>query len=155
MRTITEQKPFEEVLRILEGEKNIYLIGCGTCATMCHSGGKEEVLAMADRLKGAGKEIAGWMVIPTACDELTREALVQEKEGIAKADALLVMTCAYGVQTVVSYSDKPVYPALNSLFIGREESPNNFIQVCIQCGDCVLGETAGICPSTSSQSDCG
>jgi len=50
------------------------------------------------------------------------------------------------VQTVSLYSDKAVYPALNTLFIGKEESPGYFTEVCAQCGDCVLAQTAGICP---------
>ena len=148
MRTITEQKPLEEIKQVLEREQKIYLIGCGTCATMCQTGGKEEILNMIDKLKELGKEIVGWMVIPTACDELTREALQQEKDRIEKADAILIMTCAFGVQTVASFVDKPVYPALNTLFMGREETSNQFVQACIQCGECVLGQTAGICPIT-------
>ena len=62
------------------------------------------------------------------------------------ADCILMMSCAFGVQTVSLYSDKPVYPALNTLFIGKEESPGHFIEACMQCGQCVLGQTAGICP---------
>jgi len=52
------------------------------------------------------------------------------------------------VQTVASYSDKPVYPALDTLFIGWEESPGRFIEICMQCGECVLGQYVGICPMT-------
>ncbi len=56
------------------------------------------------------------------------------------------MSCAFGVQTVSLYSDKAVYPAVNTLFIGKEESPGYFAEVCMQCGNCVLGRTAAICP---------
>ncbi len=146
MKTITEQKPFEEVLQYIGQEERVYLIGCGTCATMCQTGGKSEVLKMKDRLEEAGKKVTGWMVIPTACDELTREALEECKDSIKEADALLVMACAFGVQTVTLYIDKPVYPVLNTLFIGKEESPGQFLEVCMQCGNCVLAQTAGICP---------
>ncbi len=148
MKTITEQKPLEEVLQYLEKCHGVYLIGCGTCATMCQTGGKSEVLEMKDKLEAAGKKVTGWMVIPTACDELTREALKESATDIDAADCILVMSCAFSVQTVVLYADetKPVYPALNTLFIGMEESPGSFIEVCMQCGDCVLGRTAGICP---------
>jgi len=45
--------------------------------------------------------------------------------------------------------DKPVIPALDTLFIGVEETPGDFHEVCAQCGQCVLGETAGICPLTA------
>ena len=86
------------------------------------------------------------MVIPTACDELTREALADEAGNIDPADCILVMSCAFGVQTVGFYTDKPVYPALNTMFIGKEESPGLFLEVCGQCGNCLLASTAGICP---------
>jgi len=146
MKTITEQKPLEEIMQSLEKCQRVYLIGCGTCATMCHTGGKSEVIEMKDKLEAAGKKVPGWMVIPTACDELTREALEQNARDVEAADCILVMTCAFGVQTVALFSDKPAYPALNTLFIGKEESPGYFIEVCGQCGNCVLAQTGGICP---------
>ena len=146
MITVTKQKPLEEVLPSLGKAKKVYIIGCGTCATICHTGGKTEVLEMKEKLEAEGKKVTGWMVIPTACDELTREALAENAEAIKAADAILVMSCAFGVQTVTMYSDKPVYPALNTLFVGKEETPGNFIEVCMQCGNCVLATTVGICP---------
>ncbi len=146
MITITKQKPLEEVLPSLGKAKKVYIIGCGTCATICHTGGKAEVLEMKEKLEAEGKKVTGWMVIPTACDELTREALAENAEAIKAADAILVMSCAFGVQTVTMYSDKPVYPALNTLFVGKEETPGHFIEVCMQCGNCVLATTVGICP---------
>jgi hypothetical protein len=74
--------------------------------------------------------------------------LRENADDIEAADCILVMTCAFGVQTVALYLDKPktVYPALNTLFVGKEESPGQFIEVCAQCGNCVLAQTAGICP---------
>jgi len=147
MKTITAQKPFDEIKTALGEAEKIYLVGCGTCATMCHTGGKSAVLDMKDKLEAIGKKVTGWMVIPTACDELTRDALSESAKDIEAADCILVMACAFGVQTVTLYLDnKPVYPALNTLFIGREESPGYFTEVCMQCGSCVLAQTAGICP---------
>jgi len=146
MITITNQKPWEEVIQYLDQCKVVYLIGCGSCATTLHTGGKSEVLAMKDQLEANGKKVAGWMVIPTACDTLTRDALSENTEAINTTDCILMLSCAFGVQTVSLYSDKPVYPALNTLFIGKEESPGCFTEVCAQCGSCVLAETAGICP---------
>ena len=146
MITITRQKPLEEILQSLDQCNKVYLIGCGTCATMLHTGGKTEVLEMKQQLEGAGKEVTGWMVIPTACDELTREALAENSGDIEASDCILVMSCAFGVQTVSGHSGRAVYPALNTLFIGKEDRPGSFAEVCAQCGSCVLAETGGICP---------
>ncbi len=149
MKAITEQKPSEEIEQFLEKCQRVYLVGCGTCPTMSHTGGRAEVLEMKERLTELGKEVTGWMVIPTACDELTGEAMAQQRADIERADCILVLTCAFGVQTVARYTDKMVYPALNTLFIGHEEAPAHFQEVCIQCGNCLLGRTAAICPLTA------
>ncbi len=146
MIMITEQKPLAELMQSLNRYHRVYLIGCGTCPTMQHTGGKSEVLAMKDELEANGKEVSGWMVIPTACDLLTKDALAENVEDIKAADCILVMSCAFGVQMVSLYSDKPVYPVLNTLFLGMEESPGHLMQACMQCGSCVLGRTACICP---------
>ncbi len=149
MNSITEQKPIEEIEQLLEGLERIYIIGCGTCATMTATGGREEVIGMKEQLQETGKLVTGWLVIPTACDEMT-EATIKESGGaIQDANCILVMSCALGVQRVSWYIDKPVIPALDTLFIGMEETPGIFHELCDQCGHCVLGLTAGICPITA------
>ncbi len=148
MKTITAQKPIEEVMKYLNRCQSVYIIGCGTCTTLTHTGGKAEVIEMKAKLEDSGKKVTGWMVIPTACDELTKYALQENAADIAAADCILAMVCAIGVQTVSLHlkEAKPVYPALNTLFLGIEDSPGHFVEVCQQCGSCVLGRTAGICP---------
>lgn len=146
IRSITRQKQFEEILHLLERSSKVFIIGCGTCTTMTRTGGQPEVVLMQQQLKEAAKEVTGWLMIPVACDELTHEALAENLDAITAADALLIMTCAFGVQTVAMHLEKPVIPALDTLFIGKEKGIGLFDEVCLQCGDCVLGETAGICP---------
>lgn len=146
MITVTEQRNLEQILKSLEKYKKVFIIGCGTCATMLHTGGKSEVQAMKAKLEEAGKQVTGWMVIPTACDELTKEALAESAKELADSDSILVMTCAFGVQTVGRHAKKPVTPALNTLFIGKEEQPGIITELCVQCGRCVLDITGGICP---------
>ena len=149
MKSITRQKGLEEIEQLLDGLERTYLVGCGTCATMTRTGGKDEVLEMRERLQERGKMVTGWTVIPTACDEMTREALVEADGAIQGAQCLLVMSCALGVQKVASYIRKPVLPALDTLFVGVENEPGVFQEACDQCGHCLLGYTAGICPITA------
>jgi len=146
MISITRLKPFEEVLKSLSRDQKVYLVGCGTCTTIQHTGGKAEVLAMKDKLEAAGKKVTGWMVIPTACDPLAEQALAANVREVEAADCILAMPCSFGVQTVALYTKTPVYPALDTMFIGKEQSPSNFFEVCMQCGGCVLARTAAICP---------
>jgi len=149
MKSITKQKSLDEIKEQLEGLDRVYVIGCGTCATMTKTGGIEEVQGMKDRLQELGKIVTGSMVIPTACDEMTEVALKENNGAISSASCILVMSCALGVHKVSCYIDRPVIPALDTLFIGLEDEPGDFHEVCAQCGQCVLGQTAGICPLTA------
>jgi hypothetical protein len=88
-------------------------------------------------------------VVPVACDNLTREFLSDFGEQIDQADALLIMTCAFGVQTIARQLKKMVVPALDTLFIGKETAVGLFDEICTQCGTCIIGETGGICPVTN------
>jgi len=149
MKSITQQKPFDEVKQQLDRFDRVYIIGCGTCSTMTKTGGREEVLEMKEHLEELGKLVTGWTIIPTACDEMTEVAIEENDGAIQDANCILVMACALGVHRVSLYIGKPVIPALDTLFIGMEDSPGNFHEVCSQCGQCILGETAGICPLTA------
>lgn len=149
MKAITRQKALAEIEKMLEGDSRVFLVGCGTCATMCRTGGKEQVDDMAKRLAGLGKTVTGSVVLPTVCDALDQQAVEDKAKEIGEADCVLVMACAYGVQTMALYTEKPVYPALDTLFMGQEMSPGVFSEACLQCGECVLGWTDGICPITA------
>src|SRR4030042_4385705 len=114
MKTISAQKPLAEIMHYLDKCQSVYIIGCGTCATMCHTGGKAEVIAMKANIEASGKKVTGWMVIPTACDELVGDAMRENSKDIAAADCILVMACSFGGQTVRPNETKPVYPGLDS-----------------------------------------
>lgn len=149
MKSITRLKPTESIIEALDGYDHVFIIGCGTCATLCKTGGVNEVKVMAADLEQAGKVITGSLVIPTACDNVTYQCLEENKQAVDDADVVLVMACAFGVQTVASDAGRPVHPALDTLFFGLETMPGHFAEVCMQCGECVLAYTGGICPVTS------
>ena len=149
IRSITQPKSEEEIDRLLSGLGRIFIVGCGTCVTLTRTGGEPEVTAMNKRLSEKGKLITGQMVVAVACDNLTREILAEFGQQIDQADALLIMTCAFGVQTIARQLKKMVVPALNTLFIGKETAVGEFNEICTQCGTCIIGETGGICPVTS------
>ncbi len=149
IRSITQKKSEEEIDRLLDRLNRIFIIGCGTCVTLTRTGGQPEVLAMAAAQSEKGKIITGHTVVPVACDNLTREFLSDFGEQIDQADALLIMTCAFGVQSIARQLQKMVVPALDTLFIGKETAFGTFDEICTQCGTCIIGETGGICPVTS------
>jgi len=149
MKSITRQKPFDEIKEQLADLDRLFIIGCGTCTTMSKTGGIDQVLEMKGRLQELDKRVSGWTVIPTACDEMTEVAMRENGRAVQDASCILAMTCALGVHRMSLYIDRPVIPALDTLFIAVEDTPGSFHEVCAQCGQCILGETAGICPITA------
>ena len=149
MKSITRQKSFDEIKEQLADSDRLFIVGCGTCATMTKTGGIDQVLEMKDRIQELGKWVSGWTVIPTACDEMTEVSMKENRGAIQNASRILAMTCALGVHRMSLYIEHPVIPVLDTLFIAVEDSPGYFREVCAQCGQCLLGETAGICPITT------
>lgn len=149
IRSITKPKPEAEIDALLNGFSRVFVVGCGTCTTLTHTGGEPEVEAMAQVLAARGKLVTGHAVVPVACDNLTRDILNDFGGQINQADALLIMTCAFGVQTIARQLKKMTIPALDTLFIGKETALGLFDEICTQCGTCIIGETGGICPVTS------
>jgi len=58
----------------------------------------------------------------------------------------LVLTCGVGVQTVAGVVDKAVHPGCNTLSSGGAHAEWKEAERCLECGDCVLEFTGGICP---------
>ena len=149
IRSITRRKSEDDINRLLKDFGRVFIIGCGTCTTLTRTGGEAEVVAMVKYLSEQGKIITGHIILAVACDNLTGEAIKECKPQIDQADALLIMTCAFGVQTIARQVKKIVVPALDTIFMGKETSLGQFDEICTQCGTCIIGETGGICPVTS------
>jgi ferredoxin len=139
----------EEIENLLYGINRVFIIGCGTCVTLTQTGGILQVEEMKKTLSEKGKAVTGNTVVPVACDNLTANILREFEDQLKQADGLLIMTCAFGVQTIARQINKIAIPALNTLFIGKETGAGEYNEVCTQCGTCVIGETGGICPVTA------
>ena len=147
---ILKQKPFEELLRELEGETNVFLAGCADCATTCKVGGEEEIDALERKLTEHGKTVTGKHIFDTAClAGSVRDGVKQHAEAIEAADSILVMACGTGVQSIGDQlEDKQVHPGAESLFVGEVARLGKYAEKCTLCNDCVLELTDGICPVT-------
>jgi hypothetical protein len=142
---ITRQKPPEKIDEMVAPYGSVFIVGCGTCATGCGTGGEEQVKAMAQRL---GSRAIGWAVVESPCDaRINRRDLAARKGELEGADAVLCMACGAGAQAVAEYADKAIIPALDTLFIGKTERLGRYFERCRACADCILLETGGVCPT--------
>ena len=148
---VGERKPFDEIVKSLEGYTNVLILGCGTCVSVCMAGGEKEVEILASQLRmnavKEGKEVNFTeATIQRQCD---REYFEPSVETIEAAEVVLSMACGAGVQFFADlYPDKPVLPALNTKFIGVAVREGVWCEKCEACSDCVLAETGGVCPVT-------
>ena len=148
---VTKKKDFQELMENLKNYRSFFLIGCSECASLCGTGGEEQINEMTEALKAEGKEVTGGIVAKTGCQVLgTKKELKAYKEALAGAECILVMSCGAGTQSAVDlFEDKPVYPTNDSLFLGNMTRFQMFDERCSLCGKCILDKTGGICPVTT------
>jgi ferredoxin len=144
-----EQKPLKEIIDSISPYEKIFLVGCNECVTVCAAGGRKEVGLLASVLRlhflqqGRTIEIKE-ITLERQCDPEYVEELASE---IHRTEAVLSMACGCGVQTLAGrYRETPVFPAVNTLFMGASEAQGIWAERCQGCGDCLLGLTGGICP---------
>ncbi len=143
----TKQKPLEEILGYVTGENKVFVVGCRGCAEGCQTGGEKEVLEMKQQLEGAGKTVTGTSLIDFMCnDGLVRLTLNAHEKAIVDSDSLLALCCGVGVQATSSVVDKMVHPGCNTVSMGGRHAEWREGERCMECGDCMLDYTAGICP---------
>lgn len=146
---VGEQKPLEEIKELVADYERILVLGCGTCVTVCFTGGEKEVgilassLRMATKIDGQGK-VFDEDTVQRQCEWEFLDAVEQE---IKEHDLILSMACGIGVQAIVErFPQARVAPAINTTFLGLPEEHGLWTERCAACGECVLHQTAGVCP---------
>ncbi len=147
----SEVKTLEEIKEMLSGYKKILNTGCGGCSSVCLAGGMKEVnnlntkISLSFQADNNPCEIDGFTV-----ERQCEVDFLSELDAIIKPyDAVLSMACGAGVQFLAErFPEKPVFPALNTKFVGVNKDLGWYEERCKTCGDCILGITGGICPVT-------
>ena len=148
---VAHRKNIQDLKTALAEYKKILVLGCGTCVTVCLAGGEREVgmissaLRIAYRVDGEEHEIME-ATIERQCDNQFIEDILEKVQGV---DAVLSLGCAAGVQAIAErYPNVPVYPGLDTKFIGILQEQGVWTEKCAACGKCVLGSYGTVCPIT-------
>jgi len=146
---IAEQKSLDEIKGLLAEARNVLIVGCGTCVTVCFAGGEREasvlgsLLRMSSQLDGASRAVAE-ITVQRQCEW---EYLDTIGERVAEADVVLSLGCGVGVQALAEHFPAAVVvPGLNTKFMGLPLEQGVWAERCAACGQCLLGLTGGICP---------
>jgi ferredoxin len=147
---VADRKKIPEIRDMIKEHDRVLLLGCGTCVTVCLAGGEREVgilgtaLRMALKLIGRGNVVVDECTIERQCEDAFIDIVAPR---IDAYDAVCSLGCGAGVQNLAErFPNTPVYPGLNTQFIGVLESQGVWTEKCVACGNCRLGEFAGICP---------
>ncbi|MCP4109640.1 MAG: hypothetical protein GY749_29655 [Desulfobacteraceae bacterium] len=146
---VADKKPIEEIVEEIKDHDKILVLGCNECVTVCEAGGKKEVGVLASALRmyflNKGKEMKiDEKTLERQCD---REYLDEIRNVADQYDAIVSLACGVGVQfTAENYFSIPVYPGVNTCFLGATEDRGHWTERCQACGQCVLARTGGICP---------
>jgi ferredoxin len=146
---VAEQKTLDEIKTLVGSAKNVLVLGCGTCVTVCFAGGSREAaivaaeLRMASKLSGDAKNVTD-ATVQRQCEW---EYLDEVAEQVGKVDVVLSLGCGIGVQAIAEHFPNAwVVPGLNTKFLGLPTEQGVWAERCAACGDCILGLTGGVCP---------
>ncbi|MGB9628642.1 MAG: methylenetetrahydrofolate reductase C-terminal domain-containing protein, partial [Thermodesulfobacteriota bacterium] len=146
---VANRKSLDEIMQMIKPYKKVLLLGCNECVTVCAVGGEREVGALASELRlfraKDGEEIeVREHTLERQCDP---EYIDQVRPFVGDYEAILSMACGAGVQYVAErYRSKPVFPAVNTSFLGVALEQGVWAERCQGCGTCILDKTGGICP---------
>ena len=148
---VAHRKNIQDLKAALAQHKRVLVLGCGTCVTVCLAGGEREVgmissaLRIAYKVDGEEREIRE-ATIERQCENQFIEDVLEE---VQNADAILSLACGAGVQAIAErYPNIPIYPGLDTKFIGILEDQGVWAEKCSACGKCVVGNYGAVCPLT-------
>jgi len=146
---VADKKPIEEIIEEIKDKEKILILGCNECVTVCEAGGKKEVGVLASALRmyflNQGREVSiDERTLERQCDH---EYLEEVRDVIDQYDSVVSLACGVGVQFMAEkYHTIPVFPGVNTCFMGVTEERGVWSERCQGCGECILARTAGICP---------
>ncbi|SNR68492.1 methylenetetrahydrofolate reductase C-terminal domain-containing protein [Desulfurobacterium atlanticum] len=138
---VVKLKPFNEILKTLNGYRKVTLMGCELGSGRCMQGGLKEAKEVAQFLENNGKEIVEVLTLGGTC-------IVERvrKLKFKNTDIIVSLACGAGTQVLSEETEIPVVTGVSTLFIGSDSHREVFKEYCIACGDCIISTTGSICP---------
>ena len=143
---MTKLKSKDEILSLTSG--SFFVINCHGCKEVGFP--EEDAKALETALMEAGR-LAGTITTDYVCNPTELSLRLKSCLGIiGEADAVLVLSCGVGVQTVAEYlEDYKVFAACDTIELPGFQGVTPLEYDCGQCGECYLNLTGGICPITA------
>jgi len=146
---VGNQKPIGEIKASISAYGKVLILGCGTCVSVCLTGGDRQARVLASDLAhgNIGDKARPVFEVDTIERQCERDLVTNFLKLPEGTEAILSLACGAGVQTLADiHKGLPVIPALNTTFLGALDEPGIWNEKCLGCGDCILTTTGGICP---------
>lgn len=146
---VGQQKTIDEIWKMIRGQRKVLVLGCNSCVAVCHQGGTKqaEVLASLLRMQAVQEGLEIQLDVGGIERQCEHEFFYPALDAVSSTESVLSLACGVGVQFMAEkFKTTPVYPALNTTFLGAVERPGYFTEKCQACGNCVLAATGGFCP---------
>lgn len=149
---VGKQKPIAEIWPMIQDHSKILVLGCNTCVSVCHAGGNKEaeILASLLRILATQNHVPVEIMhtaIKRQCED--HQDFYEISKELQWTDCILSTACGVGVQFLAErFPEMPVYPGIDSCFLGATEKVGLWTERCQACGQCILALTGGICPIT-------
>lgn len=143
---ITQLKAREDILSLLP--EKVFVLQCHGCREIYFPEAEAEALV---KELGAQNRLTGTLTTDYICspDNLAAR-LDRRRPMIDEADAVLVLSCGVGVQTVSELLEgKRVCAGCDTVRLPGFQGVTPLEYDCGQCGECYLNLTGGICPITA------
>jgi hypothetical protein len=144
-----ERKPLAEIISLVGDNQKVLVAGCDTCVAICLTGGEKEaeILASELRMDAAKSGRAEAVEHTSAIRQCEWEYLDLIADKVAAADVVVSMACGIGIQSMAEkFAPTLVVPGVNTNMLGMPQEHAVWLERCGACGECIIGETAGICP---------
>ncbi len=136
-------KAREELVALLEGRDNIFIVTCNKCFKEFSELYEQECVTLNNLVIELGKKVTGCAPIDFVCNKTLTAQQLELPEG---TENVLVAACGLGIQTVADLASKPVFAASNSLNYTGYHGMALTKKACEACDQCYLNVTGGICP---------
>ena len=137
-------KAEDELKALLAQADNIFVIACNKCFNVYESTENPDCEAFLKIAQEAGKTVTGVARPDFLCNKTKAEKLQEMiPEG---TEAVFVLSCGLGVQTVADLLKLPVFAAADSLNYTGHHGMALTKKACDACAQCYLNITGGICP---------
>ena len=146
---ITKSKNINNIINQINQE-SVFIIGCSECATICKTGGENEIYKLEKLLTKQGINVIGSVILEPACHKLNDKRILNKyKKELKDIKQIITLSCGNGAQTISEiFEDKEVISGTDTIFLGQIKHINEFEKKCNLCGNCIIDKYDGLCPIT-------